>query len=55
MKIRITKYGGRNWAVWTNDELLAVTVYRKGAFAIRDFLTERGIGDHLRRWRFPGL
>jgi hypothetical protein len=33
--------GGRSWAVWTNDELLAVTVYRKGAFAIRDFLAAR--------------
>lgn len=29
----------RNWAVWNSDELLAVTVYRKGAQAIVDFFT----------------
>ena len=29
----------RYWAVWVNDELLAVTVYKKGAIAIRDKLS----------------
>jgi len=32
--IEITKYGGRNWAIYFNGELLAVTVYKKGALAI---------------------
>ena len=37
--IRIEKYRGtRHWAVWVNDELLAVTVYKKGALAIRETL-----------------
>lgn len=44
MNIRITKYGNRNWAVWTGDDLLAVTVYKKGARAIRDLLVRHGLG-----------
>jgi hypothetical protein len=32
-RIEITRYGNRNWAVWLDGELLAVTVYRKGARA----------------------
>ena len=39
MDIRITKYGNRNWAVWIGGELLAVTVYKKGARAISDLLS----------------
>ena len=34
MELQITKYGSRNWAVWVGGELLAVTVYKKGAKAI---------------------
>lgn len=34
--ITIGRYGSRNWAVYLNGRLLAVTVYRKGAIAIRD-------------------
>lgn len=30
---------GRHWAVYLDDELLTVTVYRRGAFAVRDLLT----------------
>jgi hypothetical protein len=33
-RIEITRYGTRNWAVWLDGELLAVTVYKKGARAI---------------------
>jgi hypothetical protein len=28
----------RFWAIWINDQLLAVTVYRKGALAILAYL-----------------
>jgi len=34
MNPTIEKYGNRNWAVRIDGELLAVTVYRKGARAI---------------------
>lgn len=49
MNLHITKYGNRNWAVWIGGELLAVTVYKKGARAIVTLL--EGIsagttGDH---------
>lgn len=38
--ISISRYGRtRYWAVWINGELLAVTVYKKGAAAIRDKLS----------------
>ena len=38
--IRVNRYGEtRYWAVWVNGELLAVTVYKKGAIAIRDKLS----------------
>jgi hypothetical protein len=33
-RIEITRYGNRNWAVWLDGELLAVTVYKKGATAV---------------------
>ena len=36
--ITITRYGRRNWAVWLNGSLLAVTVYKKGACAVRNAL-----------------
>ena len=28
----------RFWAIWVNQELLAVTVYKKGALAIKQFI-----------------
>ena len=37
--VEITRYGNRNWAVWLDGELLAVTVYKKGATAVADVLT----------------
>lgn len=33
-RIEVTRYGSRNWAVWLDGELLAVTVYKKGAMAV---------------------
>lgn len=37
----IEKYkDSRYWAVWVDGQLLAVTVYRKGAVAIREHLKE---------------
>jgi hypothetical protein len=37
--ISVSRYGRtRYWAVWVNGELLVVTVYKKGAIAIRDKL-----------------
>jgi hypothetical protein len=30
-RLSITKYGQRYWAVWLDGELLAVTLYKKGA------------------------
>jgi hypothetical protein len=37
--ITITRYGTRNWAVYLNDELVAVTLYRKGACRIAELLS----------------
>ena len=47
-ELRITKYGNRNWAVWIGEELLAVTVYKKGAKAVVAKLEEilKGQGQH---------
>lgn len=38
MQIEITKYGARFWAVYVNGLLLCVTVYKKGAVAVRNAL-----------------
>lgn len=35
----ITRYGRRYWAVWFNGELLAVTLYLKGARAVLTAIT----------------
>ena len=40
MNVHVTRYGSRNWAVWIDGELLAVTVYRKGARAIQSTLND---------------
>jgi hypothetical protein len=37
--IRVNRYGEtRYWGVWVDGELLVVTVYKKGAMAVRDRL-----------------
>jgi len=38
MTIEITKYRSRHWAVFVDGRLLCVTVYKKGAMAVRDAL-----------------
>ena len=38
--ITIEKYGNRFWAVYRDGELLCVTVYKRGAEAVRDLLYE---------------
>jgi len=38
MQITVTRYGARHWAVYLNGQLLAVTVYKKGALAVQDAL-----------------
>lgn len=44
MSIAIHKYGARFFAVYVNGELLAVTVYRKGAEAVAARLREMECG-----------
>ena len=45
MKIEVTRYkGSRNWAVYLNGELLAVTVYRKGAHAVALTIARLAVG-----------
>jgi hypothetical protein len=40
-QIRIDRYNdSRFWGLWINDELIAVTVYRKGARAIRELISK---------------
>lgn len=34
----VTRYGARHWAVYYNDQLLVVTVYKKGALAVKNAL-----------------
>ena len=43
MNATIEKYGNRNWAVRINGELLAVTVYKKGARAIVEFIQQLAV------------
>ena len=33
----------RHWAIFLNGKLLAVTVYKKGALALRDHILEWGV------------
>ncbi len=42
MTIEITKYRSRHWAVFVDGRLLCVTVYKKGAMAVRDALLNGG-------------
>ncbi len=39
-RLSISKYGSRHWAVWLDGELLAVTLYLKGARAITAAITK---------------
>lgn len=36
--LEVRKYGSRNWAVYENQTLLCVTVYKKGANAVKDLI-----------------
>ena len=49
-RLTITKYGTRYWAVWIDGQLLAVTLYKKGArsvaSAITTLSTSHGKGVH---------
>lgn len=36
--IHISKYATRHWAVWVDQELVAVTVYKKGAVRVAELL-----------------
>ena len=40
LQIEVKKYSDRTWAVYVNGELLCVTVYKKGAFAVESMLGE---------------
>ncbi len=44
MTIEITRWKGRNWALCVDGELLAVTVYRRGAMAVAEKLQESAGG-----------
>ena len=39
-RLSITKYGTRHWAVWIDGQLLAVTLYEKGAQAVATAITK---------------
>lgn len=36
--VTITRYSRRHWAVWLSEELIVVTVYRKGARRVAELL-----------------
>ncbi|MCP4486151.1 MAG: hypothetical protein GY820_02355 [Gammaproteobacteria bacterium] len=45
-EVRVEKYRKtRYWAVWLGEELLAVTVYKKGATAVKNILCCENICD----------
>ena len=39
IETKIMRYGSRYWAVYVDDELLVVTVYKKGALAVQNALS----------------
>lgn len=39
-RITVTKYAARHWAVWIGEELIAVTVYKKGAARVAELLRD---------------
>ena len=54
LSVEVEPYGGRYWAVMVNGQLLCVTLYRRGAEAVRTFLQgveekiaslSRGLGE----------
>ena len=53
MKVAVEKYrkpdgyATRYWSVWVNGELLAVTLYRKGAEAVAKAITNSNIDPHV--------
>ncbi|MEI7912935.1 MAG: hypothetical protein WCK77_25210 [Verrucomicrobiota bacterium] len=47
MNVHVTRYGSRNWAVWIDGDLLAVTVYRKGARAIQATINDLTCQSHV--------
>ena len=53
MKVEVTRYrkpdgyATRYWAVMVDGELLAVTVYRKGAVAVARALTTNPVSRHV--------
>lgn len=38
LEVQIEKYTDRTWAVYVNGQLLCVTVYKKGANAVKDLV-----------------
>ena len=40
-RLRIERYGDRNWAIYLDGGLLAVTAYRKGALAVGNVLMSK--------------
>jgi hypothetical protein len=38
MKMTISKYGYKYWAVWGGGKLVAVTLYKRGALSIIDLV-----------------
>ncbi len=38
-RLTITRYGSRYWAVWLDGQLLAVTLYKKGAQSVASAIT----------------
>ena len=38
-RLTVTKYGQRYWAVWLDGDLLAVTLYKKGARSVASAIT----------------
>ena len=39
-RLSITKYGSRYWAVWLDGQLLAGTLYKKGAQSVTAAITK---------------
>jgi hypothetical protein len=44
-RLSITKYGSRYWAVWLDGQLLAVTLYKKGAQSVASAITQFSMVD----------
>jgi hypothetical protein len=45
MNVMVSKYKGRYWAVFLNDQLIAVTVYKKGAVEIQRLIEQLSSKD----------